>query len=127
MSQVITVGAVNSADQLMSQGAGGTNFGRCVDLFAPGDDIVSASSDCSTCFTSRSGTSQAAAHVAGTTPHQHTEEKKKKKHTDSQIYEPCIFLQPFKLNSIHSKWQPQLSNLAFHKNDFNSFNFTGID
>lgn len=64
--QVITVGAVNSADQLMSQGAGGTNYGRCVDLFAPGDDIVSASSDCSTCFTSRSGTSQAAAHTAGT-------------------------------------------------------------
>ncbi|XP_045905850.1 proprotein convertase subtilisin/kexin type 9 [Micropterus dolomieu] len=63
--EVITVGAVNSADQLMSQGAGGTNFGRCIDLFAPGDDIVSASSDCSTCFTSRSGTSQAAAHVAG--------------------------------------------------------------
>lgn len=77
MSQVITVGAVNSADQLMSQGAGGTNFGSCVDLFAPGDDIVSASSDCSTCFTSHSGTSQAAAHVAGTTPHQHTEEEKK--------------------------------------------------
>ncbi|XP_068448967.1 proprotein convertase subtilisin/kexin type 9 isoform X1 [Clinocottus analis] len=63
--EVITVGAVNSADRLMSQGAGGTNFGRCVDLFAPGDDIVSASSACSTCFTSRSGTSQAAAHVAG--------------------------------------------------------------
>uniref|UniRef100_A0A3Q3A3C3 Proprotein convertase subtilisin/kexin type 9 n=1 Tax=Kryptolebias marmoratus TaxID=37003 RepID=A0A3Q3A3C3_KRYMA len=63
--EVITVGAVNSADRLMSQGAGGTNFGRCVDLFAPGDDIVSASSDCSTCFTSRSGTSQAAAHAAG--------------------------------------------------------------
>ncbi|XP_072295168.1 proprotein convertase subtilisin/kexin type 9 [Eucyclogobius newberryi] len=63
--EVITVGAVNSADQLMSQGAGGTNFGPCVDLFAPGDDIVSASSDCSTCFTSRSGTSQAAAHAAG--------------------------------------------------------------
>ncbi|XP_061593087.1 proprotein convertase subtilisin/kexin type 9 [Cololabis saira] len=63
--EVITVGAVSSADQLMSQGAGGSNFGRCVDLFAPGDDIVSASSDCNTCFTSRSGTSQAAAHAAG--------------------------------------------------------------
>ncbi|KAK5869948.1 hypothetical protein PBY51_024622 [Eleginops maclovinus] len=63
--EVITVGAVNSVDQLMSQGAGGTSFGRCVDLFAPGDDIVSASSDCSTCFTSQSGTSQAAAHAAG--------------------------------------------------------------
>ncbi|XP_054903384.1 proprotein convertase subtilisin/kexin type 9 [Poeciliopsis prolifica] len=63
--EVVTVGAVNSEDQLMSQGAGGTNFGRCVDLFAPGDDIVSASSDCGTCFTSHSGTSQAAAHAAG--------------------------------------------------------------
>ncbi|KAG7228830.1 hypothetical protein INR49_008608, partial [Caranx melampygus] len=52
--EVITVGAVNAEDQLMSQGAGGTNVGRCVDLFAPGDDIVSASSDCSTCFTTRS-------------------------------------------------------------------------
>ncbi|KAM3876108.1 LOW QUALITY PROTEIN: proprotein convertase subtilisin/kexin type 9 [Diretmus argenteus] len=63
--EVITVGAVNAADQPMALGAGGTNFGRCVDLFAPGDDIVSASSDCSTCFTSRSGTSPAAAHAAG--------------------------------------------------------------
>lgn len=63
--EVITVAAVNLADQLMSLGAGGTNFGRCVDLFAPGDDIVSASSDCATCFTPRSGTSQAAAHAAG--------------------------------------------------------------
>uniref|UniRef100_A0A8D3B1X7 Proprotein convertase subtilisin/kexin type 9 n=1 Tax=Scophthalmus maximus TaxID=52904 RepID=A0A8D3B1X7_SCOMX len=63
--EVITVGAVNAADQLMSQGAGGTNVGRCVDFFAPGDDIVSASSDCSTCFTTRGGTSQAAAHAAG--------------------------------------------------------------
>ncbi|XP_039983636.1 proprotein convertase subtilisin/kexin type 9 isoform X2 [Xiphias gladius] len=63
--EVITVGAVNAADQLMSQGAGGTNVGRCVDLFAPGDDIVGPSSDCSTCFTTRSGTSQAAAHAAG--------------------------------------------------------------
>lgn len=43
----------------------GTNFGNCVDLFAPGDDIIGASSDCSTCFISKSGTSQAAAHVAG--------------------------------------------------------------
>ncbi|XP_066548270.1 proprotein convertase subtilisin/kexin type 9 isoform X2 [Amia ocellicauda] len=62
---VITVGATNYQDQPMIVGNLGTNFGRCVDLFAPGDDIVSASSDCPTCFTSKSGTSQAAAHVAG--------------------------------------------------------------
>ncbi|NXN41542.1 PCSK9 convertase, partial [Rhinoptilus africanus] len=63
--EVITVGATNSKDQPASIGTLGTNFGRCVDLFAPGDDIVGASSACSTCFTAQSGTSQAAAHVAG--------------------------------------------------------------
>ncbi|XP_061859792.1 proprotein convertase subtilisin/kexin type 9 [Colius striatus] len=63
--EVITVGATNSEDQPASIGTLGTNFGRCVDLFAPGDDIIGASSDCSTCFTAQSGTSQAAAHVAG--------------------------------------------------------------
>ncbi|XP_029084856.1 proprotein convertase subtilisin/kexin type 9 isoform X4 [Monodon monoceros] len=62
--EVITVGATNAQDQPMTLGVLGTNFGRCVDLFAPGDDIIGASSDCSTCFTSQSGTSQAAAHVA---------------------------------------------------------------
>nr|XP_056701215.1 proprotein convertase subtilisin/kexin type 9 [Euleptes europaea] len=63
--EIITVGATNAQDQPASMGTLGTNFGRCVDVFAPGDDIIGASSDCSTCFTSRSGTSQAAAHVAG--------------------------------------------------------------
>ncbi|XP_069794998.1 proprotein convertase subtilisin/kexin type 9 [Narcine bancroftii] len=63
--EVITVGGTNSNNQPSITGTLGTNFGRCVDLFAPGDDIVSASSDCVTCFTSKSGTSQAAAHVAG--------------------------------------------------------------
>ncbi|MEE6495672.1 hypothetical protein FKM82_002109 [Ascaphus truei] len=63
--EVITVGATNYQDQPVTMGALGTNFGNCVDIFAPGDDIVGASSDCSTCFTSKSGTSQAAAHVAG--------------------------------------------------------------
>ncbi|KAJ8277822.1 hypothetical protein GJAV_G00080460 [Gymnothorax javanicus] len=63
--QVITVGATNLADQPINLGTTGTNFGRCVDLFAPGEDIVSASSDCPTCFTAKSGTSPAAAHVAG--------------------------------------------------------------
>ncbi|KAL4634940.1 proprotein convertase subtilisin/kexin type 9 [Arapaima gigas] len=64
-AQVIAVGATDFTDQPLNVGTTGTNFGRCVDLFAPGDDIVSASSDCPTCFTAKSGTSQAAAHVAG--------------------------------------------------------------
>ncbi|TRY60324.1 hypothetical protein DNTS_013659 [Danionella cerebrum] len=63
--EVITVAAVNLADQPLTIGTTGTNVGRCVDVFAPGDDIISASSDCPTCFTTKSGTSQAAAHVAG--------------------------------------------------------------
>ncbi|XP_062961656.1 proprotein convertase subtilisin/kexin type 9 isoform X2 [Cynocephalus volans] len=63
--EVITVGATNAQDQPVTLGTLGTNFGHCVDLFAPGEDIISASSDCSTCFVSQSGTSQAAAHVAG--------------------------------------------------------------
>ncbi|EGV91718.1 Proprotein convertase subtilisin/kexin type 9 [Cricetulus griseus] len=63
--EVITVGATDVQDQPVTLGTLGTNFGRCVDLFAPGKDIIGASSDCSTCFMSQSGTSQAAAHVAG--------------------------------------------------------------
>ncbi|KAF5900452.1 proprotein convertase subtilisin/kexin type 9, partial [Clarias magur] len=63
--EVITAGATNADDQPLSSGTTGTNLGRCVDIFAPGDNIISASSDCSTCFTTKSGTSQAAAHVAG--------------------------------------------------------------
>ncbi|XP_040612979.1 proprotein convertase subtilisin/kexin type 9 isoform X2 [Mesocricetus auratus] len=63
--EVITVGATDVQDQPVTLGTLGTNFGRCVDLFAPGKDIIGASSDCSACFMSQSGTSQAAAHVAG--------------------------------------------------------------
>lgn len=93
--QVITVGAVNSAGQLMSQGAGGTNFGHCVDVFAHGDDIVSASSDCGTCFAAGSGTSQAAAHAAGTT---HTRRNGQNSRNNPQpqlliFISPCICVQ----------------------------------
>ncbi|NWQ85611.1 PCSK9 convertase, partial [Burhinus bistriatus] len=61
----VGAGGVPRGDQPASIGTLGTNFGRCVDLFAPGDDIIGASSDCSTCFTAQSGTSQAAAHPSG--------------------------------------------------------------
>lgn len=91
--QVITVGAVNSANQLMSLGAGGTNFGRCVDLFAPGDDIVSASSDCPTCFAPCSGTSQAAAHAAGMREQRCEQAPKhpRKAAGDAVVSPACIF------------------------------------
>ncbi|KAM9242988.1 proprotein convertase subtilisin/kexin type 9 isoform 8-T8 [Dugong dugon] len=72
--EVITVGATNAQDQPVTLGVLGTNFGLCVDLFAPGDNIIGASSDCSTCFASQSGTSQAAAHVAGCSSHWEAED-----------------------------------------------------
>ncbi|KAM4872847.1 proprotein convertase subtilisin/kexin type 9-like [Thomomys bottae] len=63
--EVITVGAVDSQDQPVTQGSLGTNYGSCVDIFAPGKHIVSAAKDCNVCYVRKSGTSQAAAHVAG--------------------------------------------------------------
>ncbi|XP_069843722.1 proprotein convertase subtilisin/kexin type 9-like [Dipodomys merriami] len=63
--EVITVGAVDSQDQPFTQGPLGTNYGSCVDIFAPGKSIVSADKDCTICYVRKSGTAQAAAHVAG--------------------------------------------------------------
>ena len=58
----ITVGASTDADA----GAYFTNYGACVDLFAPGHNILSASADSDTATVTWSGTSMAAPHVAGT-------------------------------------------------------------
>ncbi|XP_042555271.1 proprotein convertase subtilisin/kexin type 9-like [Dipodomys spectabilis] len=63
--EVITVGAVDSQDQPFTQGPLGTNYGSCVDIFAPGKSIVSANKDCTICYVRESGTAQAAAHVTG--------------------------------------------------------------
>lgn len=125
--QVITVGAVNSVDQLMSQGAGGTNFGRCVDLFAPGDDIVSASSDCSTCFTSRSGTSQAAAHAAGTRTHTHKSQVSTKVHYCAHhLVCTCVGIAAVILSSNQSVSPVQLLQMMLHYSISNTINLLSL-
>jgi hypothetical protein len=57
----ITVGATNSTDSM----AWFSNYGTCVDLFAPGENITSAWSTSNTATNTISGTSMAAPHVAG--------------------------------------------------------------
>lgn len=56
-----TVGAVNSSDTR----ADFSNFGACVDIFAPGVGIISASSLSDAGYSTKDGTSMAAPHVAG--------------------------------------------------------------
>ncbi|MEY2975814.1 MAG: hypothetical protein RIR49_2234 [Actinomycetota bacterium] len=59
--EAITVGATNPTDRVTSYSARGS----CVDLFAPGDRIVSAGVTSDTDVATKSGTSMAAPHVAG--------------------------------------------------------------
>ena len=60
-TSAITVGATTSADARASY----SNFGSCLDIFAPGSSITSAYFSSSTSLRSLSGTSMAAPHVAG--------------------------------------------------------------
>lgn len=57
----LTVGASDSSDNRASY----SNFGDCVDLFAPGSSIVSASATNPAGSTTMSGTSMATPHVSG--------------------------------------------------------------
>ncbi len=58
----ITVGATNSSDNRASF----SNYGKCVDIFAPGDNIYSSVMDSNSSYESGwSGTSMAAPHVTG--------------------------------------------------------------
>ena len=61
VSEAITVGAADKSDKKASW----SNFGACVDWFAPGVSIVSASNTSTTGTKTMSGTSMAAPHVAG--------------------------------------------------------------
>ena len=64
-SVAITVGGSARKDELYSEFHGGTNFGRCVDIFAPGSQITSASSRSCNGEAVMSGTSQATPIVSG--------------------------------------------------------------
>lgn len=57
----ITVGATTSSDARASY----SNFGTCLDLFAPGSNITSAYYTSSSAYAIMSGTSMASPHVAG--------------------------------------------------------------
>ena len=61
--EAVTVGATDTGDRKTSW----SNYGSCVDIFAPGNGIVSANGAASsnTAWTQMSGTSMAAPHVAG--------------------------------------------------------------
>lgn len=61
VSAALTVGATDSADRR----AGFSNFGSCVNLFAPGVSITSAHSNSDRATATWSGTSMASPHVAG--------------------------------------------------------------
>jgi subtilisin family serine protease len=65
-SDAITVAATDSNDARWDGGPHfGSNFGSCVDLFAPGKDIMSLSNSSDWADAPQSGTSMAAAHVSG--------------------------------------------------------------
>ena len=57
----ITVGATDRYDNIAEM----SNFGSCVDLFAPGVDILTASNQCDSCSDVMSGTTLSAAITAG--------------------------------------------------------------
>ncbi|MEW5927592.1 MAG: S8 family serine peptidase [Gemmatimonadota bacterium] len=59
--EAITVAASTSGDKR----TGWTNYGACIDLFAPGNTIMSSTLDSDTSTGTKSGTSMAAPHVAG--------------------------------------------------------------
>lgn len=64
----ITVGNVNPGDdrRRLVSATNGSNWGTCLDLFAPGVSIQAAGSASDTATSTFTGTSQAAPHVAGT-------------------------------------------------------------
>ncbi|XP_065896049.1 extracellular serine proteinase-like [Dysidea avara] len=62
---VLTVGGTRRNDDLYLRPFDGTNYGRCVDIFAPGQDITSAGLSRPDAVATSSGTSQATPLVSG--------------------------------------------------------------
>ena len=60
----ITVGGTRQGDGLYLLGSG-TNFGRCIDIFAPGERVLAADSTCTNCSKHLSGTSMSTPLVSG--------------------------------------------------------------
>ena len=60
-NKAITTGSTDNQDRRSSF----SNYGNCVDIFAPGSDITSAKYDTNNSSTEMSGTSMASPHVAG--------------------------------------------------------------
>jgi subtilisin family serine protease len=61
LTAAITVGATDSSDRQASF----SNYGKCLDLYAPGVNILSSSNNSDTATMRMSGTSQATPHVTG--------------------------------------------------------------
>ena len=57
----ITVGATNRDDSLYQR----SNYGSCIDIFAPGESVWGANYTCPNCATNITGTSQAVSLVSG--------------------------------------------------------------
>ncbi|KFE58913.1 hypothetical protein DB31_6210 [Hyalangium minutum] len=63
--RILTVGAIDEAQTRWSSGFNGSNFGECLDLWAPGANIKSAAMFSDEAWTNVEGTSFATPHVSG--------------------------------------------------------------
>lgn len=64
-TSAIVVAATGQSDTAYDSSLAGSNFGSCVDISAPGIDIVAAHNSTDAAVIPRTGTSQAAPHVTG--------------------------------------------------------------
>jgi subtilisin family serine protease len=93
---VITVSSSTRNDRPF----GKSNAGVCVDLYAPGTEIQSASIFCNICRSTRSGSSMAAPHVTGAI---------------ALMMEKCSFISPWKVKYLLLSQMVQANKLNFSK------------